>query len=360
MTRNKIGIGEVVDLSDAYEQMSRRRFMQVLGGLGAGTIGLSRLIESVEGAEPEGEPLVHTRGKNGEPERVRIVSGHRHSVITRYETMSMEQFDRQHPDVISVGLLQRSDDEDDLAYEFVYDAEEYSQEKAKEKAPSQFRGVPVEPAVEAVEVEHDHHLRGGDGVVVEDDDGDRWLGTATCVCYDGYGNEIVLTNKHVGDGGFWLYDGGSKIGYRYRTDGGTDTAAYRLFSTVDSWPRATKYPLNNLYSAWTFGGISDYLSYYGSMPVELHGATSEHITNEVRETRRNKWYNLTMTDYDIRMDDRNCQGGDSGGPWVHRDYGALVAQHVGGYSGWFVRDCDVGSAAWETLQAVDAHLWDPS
>jgi hypothetical protein len=398
MTRKTLDIGEVVDLSDGYEGMSRRHFLRSLGTLAAGSVGLSKFVEHVTGKKPDGKPLVHTRGRNGEPRRVRIVPQKRHSIITRYQNMSMRTLERRNPGLSSVSLSQRSDRENDLAFQFTFDKSEQSHRGARRTAPRRFGGAPVEAAVERPEAAHEaidvpdgggtdnggtnndgtgdstsdgsddsddrppyYDTVGGDTLVVGTSDSYVGAGTALGTFYKS-GTPVVLTNEHVGNvssGNYYLWRGDVNIGFNVGYDKPTDTAAFMLRDRDYGAPRLMHDPLNDVTEAWTFAGITDYMEYAGHMPVEYYGKTSSYASDGVAFTRRNSWWNNARTDYEVGMENRLTDDGDSGGPWVHQFTDALVAQH----NGWVERypwdDAhSVGTAAWECLDAVNTGLWE--
>lgn len=343
----------MVDLTGVYEQMSRRRLLKLAAGLTAGTVSLSWLIESVEGAEPEGKPLVQTVGRNNQPAQVKIVSNRRHSILKRYETLNLDKLAERYSSLSAVGLTNRSDDEDDLAFEFVFDGDEVGADEAAEIAPQKHRGVPVVFGVETVE-RTPEHLRGGSDISVGFSGG-----TATGVFSNSNSEEVVLTNEHVGNGGSTISYNGTVVGNLDKIDDDTDTSSYVLRDNVDADARRMMDPLDDVATSWTYAGLSDHVSSEGSLEVELYGRTSGHVEDKVVDTRRSRWWNSINWDYEIHMDTHSTAAGDSGAPWVAGNQ--LVAQHVGMYeeSRLFRSDkkYSVGTAAMESVRAVDATLW---
>lgn len=348
--RDTLPIGTVVNLSEYYESITRRQFLGTIGGFAAGSIGLSTILTRVAGASPEGEPLVQTVGSRGEPRRVKVVSQRRHSVLKRYETMPMEQLVRRYPDLRAVSVVSSDRDRSGLAFEMIFDGNEVTADEAADRTPSKLFGVPTVTTVEEAN-QVPESLQGGSDISVGNQ-----VGTSTGVYYNSDGDPVVLTADHVGSGQSTISHGSQTVGDLDQVDDETDTASYVLRDDVDNDPLGMKNPLSDVDEAWTFSGISEEVS-SGSLSVELYGRNSGHVEDDAVDTRRNRWYRPDVNwDYEVHMDTHSTAGGDSGAPWVHDD--ALVAQHVGAYEPPVLSDYSVGTAATETLNAVDVSLED--
>lgn len=340
---NTIPIGTVIDLGEYFESTSRRQFLRTLGGLAAGSVGLSTLITRAAGASPEGEPLVQTVGSNGEPRRVKVVSGRRHSVLKRYENLKMDKLARRYPGLQSVSVVSSDRDRSGLAFEMIFDGNEVSTAEAEEHTPPKLKGVPTVTTVEVTE-NVPESLEGGSTI-------DYQSGTATGVFYNSNNEAMLLTAEHVA--GSTVSYNGQTVGDLHQADETTDTASYILRDGVNYDALGMKSPLTDVTEFWTFSGITDRMS-MDPVPVELYGRSSDHVEDRVINTIRSRWYNDISWDYVVEMDNYYTDEGDSGGPWVHD--GALVAQHVGARDPLGGSKFSAGTAAVECLSAVGVYL----
>jgi len=82
---------------------------------------LSSVIERAYGARPDGVPLVHTDDVNGDPDKVRIVPGERYRRLQVYANLPISKLGGRYDALNGVRITQRSNDETDLALQFLVD-----------------------------------------------------------------------------------------------------------------------------------------------------------------------------------------------------------------------------------------------
>lgn len=345
-------VGEVLNLSKAYDEMSRRRLLKLMGAIGAGTVSLSQMIATVYGEEPEGVPIVHTVGKGGEPKRVRIITEERYRRIQVYQELPVDRLIQNNPNINAISISPKPEGESGLAIEFLLDDDSPS---IRAGLPDDIDDVPVVYTKKPRETEFED-LEGGSSISSANGGG-----TATLVCYDQVTNDrVVITADHVPEGASTLYYDGDPVADIAYRDSGTDTTSYKIRSGVNVDVRGTIY-IPDISGAWTFAGLSDQVGQTDDgddlddgdpVPVELWGSTSGFVSDRCNNTKRDD-----RIEYQADMETHSTADGDSGGPWVDSD-GNLLASHVGyDYDPWRGTEWSVGSVGAESLSRVNAKLY---
>ncbi len=335
---------------------SRRRFLKMLGAGATATGGLGTVIERAYGEQPEGVPLVHTYDAYGNPDRVRIVAEERYQKIKAYENLPPAFDDREA--INGVRLEQLSDDPTELGLEVSVDPA-HEDDVSAERLETALGAIDMPASVVPEAVESEHHdcrtatyatMKGGIEVGAARDDGIH-KGTLGLVAYDSVdGAPVIVTADHLTVGTASIYqpaDLTRPVGdFKRRSswDDGEDVTSYELHTDVDY--SATEIVDNqNAVGTWTFSGLSDETSWWGSVACTLSGNESCTVDNSAVGTTKN-----AKVQHQVDMEGDYSVDGDSGGAWVDGD-GYVVAFHSGVWGSQ-----DVGAAGQEALDAIDVTL----
>lgn len=362
MSRNKLEVGTVVELGGKLRDLSRRRYLKALGLLGGGTLGLRTVVESVFGADAEGVPLVLTRDRQGNPDRVKIVPKEHRRRLRVYSNFDVTGLVERHPIINEVTVVQRGDSMSDLALKFFLDEDD---RRARLRLPNTVQDVPVEHEVRP-------SSRSNFGGCQDPDAG----------CRRGVTADPIEANAQIGGGsGFGtlgvvgVHDGPSEYPCLVTADHvmeGTSTMTQPpgdrpvgSFVSRDQSLDATKYELDTYYDAnidgtmssrqpdmsgwWTFDGLSSATS-GGSIDCSYAGAESCYKSNAANNTSRSD-----VVDYEADMRDHDTESGDSGGPFVDTD-GYLVCILHGCQWDWTNNHWDIGTTAGPMFDSLNVLL----
>lgn len=357
MTTNVPQLGETVEL----DNQTRRRFLKYLIAGGTGSVGIQRAIKETYGKEPEGKPIVHTYNIRGEPKRVRMISKERHRRIMSLKKVLGEL--RDHDGVSGVTITSVTDNE--IGIEILIDKTSAdTTDTVKDKASEIVPNIPVTTTIVSVETDGDCSSRNDEadtlegGLKVNGDQSTTDGGTLTFVGYNNNGDELLIGSDHIMEGNSDMYQpAGSdrKIGDFYKRSkeyNGEDVTSYTLADDIDIDARAT-IAVPDISGVWDFYGLVDELNYNGPVDCTLTGAGSCTVDNKAV----NAVLGGRRVYHEVRMENRNATGGDSGGPWMDSN-GDLVAIHSGYGDPDDGDDFDIGSVGSEALVSVNANLYD--
>lgn len=119
---------------------SRRRVLSVMGVAGSGVLGLNSTIETVSGSSIDEVPIVHTRDRQDNPIKVRMIPRERRRRINLFTKFPAQEFLTSHPNVSEVSLKQRSKDDRDLSIHLHL---KRNTESVRQALPNQIQDVPV-------------------------------------------------------------------------------------------------------------------------------------------------------------------------------------------------------------------------
>lgn len=398
--------GESVDLQPYYDNLSRRDFLSIAGGLAATSLGLPELVERAYGATPEGKVIVNKRDREGRPAVVESVHPERYRRLKLFENFSTKQI--KHPHIAGASIRQRSSDRTDLALQIGVEADAMHRSVGKREHPAgsnagQARGhgnppkpedipdvanVPEDPrdlpglgpavqrgvrgqaaSVSAADIPIEYTIVGGNPVrhglkggssVYEEGNGE-YPGTAGLVCYDeGSREPVVLTAYHIGDGD-WIYYNGNRIDnikhYDKYGDGnrtyGQDAVTYSLSSEGIDYDISETINIPDIKGYWTYSGLENETStLLSNLSAKFYGAESGEVSHTIDDVHKEGPSGIK---YAAHTEKLVTKEGDSGGPWVDDD-GYLFGIH-NGEDGWDnLTNYAVVSVADKTLDAVNATL----
>lgn len=374
--------GESVDLQPYYDNLSRRDFLSIAGGLAATSLSLSELVERAYGATPEGKVIVTKRDREGRPAVVESVHPQRYRRLKLYEEFSTKQI--QHPHIAGASIRQRSSDRTDLALQIGVEADAMRNSAGKRdhsvgsnagqarghrdppkpedipdvaNVPEDPRDLPgLDPAIErgvhgqvasvsAADIPIEYTIVGGNpvpqglkgGSSLDNDDSDRkYNGTAGLVCYDeGSRERVVLTAYHItNNGGPMHYNSNQIDAIKHKDepgDGrytyGQDAVTYSLAGEGINYDMSATISIPDVKGYWTFSGLSNEASGWFAPKVSAnhYGATSGKVSAKIDHTHKEDAVGIM---YSAHTETRVTDYGDSGGPWVDDD-GYFLGHHYG-------------------------------
>lgn len=410
MVAKYLGNGESIDLKPYYENVSRRTFMSLAGGVVGTSLTLPQLLQRTYGAKPEGKLVVNTRDTQGRPANVESVESERYRRLKAFEHFEPGRLSAH--EVSGATIRQASDDPTDIVIQVGVKPKAAPKEwrrgdgKGNRKAvgrripghavsrestlPGDPRDIPgmesamarseralsnaaaVRSTLEDVPMEYTlatnegerHDLEGGSPVSDPDSSNDV-DGTAAMVCYNGKcGSPVVLTAYHVAD-----VDPEDNLEWNLHTLDvaavdkaephifGQDAMTFHLSGNVDYDVLGTD-SIPDITGYWTYTGISNNTG--GDLgknikPAYLYGATSGEVIDQKGIDRPYKEGKGLWIKYGAHTEHNNeTEYGDSGGPWVDEN-GNLFGHHVGVNSGVFT-SWNVLSVAGPTLDVLGASL----
>lgn len=225
------------------------------------------------------------------------------------------------------------------------------------------KGIPVEFKEEEIDSGYDACGSRGDnkdvleaGIGIHDDTAGT-TGTIGHIGWDAdWQNKVIITADHVMEGAPEMYQSSSEvIGTFLARDQGADVTAYEYnpSASADADPQGL-YLYEDIDGYYNWAGLVNIVNGEGEeIDVKLHGKNSCTVSNTVIGAVESG----SRVDYQVRLKDRNAQGGDSGGPWVDHqsDGNHLVAFH----SGWekiLWQSWDLGVSADKAFESLDAIL----
>lgn len=370
------------ELSLDHPSIDRRQFLRNLAVGGTGLAGVRALIAETYGAEPDGVPLVLTRDRFGEPDRVRIVSRERYRRLQVFTSLDVSELAESIPSLHGVRITQLSSEEHDLGLEVEVEDPWATTLSSYKGMPVTYRvAPPPEVTLESHrESKHYDTMKGNIHIsnLVEDSDGTlkESNGTLGVVAYHDDENapyKVLITAEHVIDPpDHDRYDDDiyqpeytaddSRVVAKFMTSSpvsstGMDVAKYNIDAVSGSSGEArttVEADQPDVTGTWTYSGLSDQTS-SGSVTATVAGIKTDSATLDCVDTRREH-----VLDYQADYDGHTTQSGDSGAPWVDAD-GKLVSFHSGSY-----QDCDTceritfGPVGQEALWRINAVLYDPS
>lgn len=376
MTTGRLEVGDIVKITDH----SRRKFLRSFAlGIG-GVIGLKQSIESVAGKKVEGEPIVHTYDKYGNPDRVHIVSEERSQRINAWKRLSGQLVEKEagrwhgidRKKVKGIGIKKLSDDESDIALNIRVErdeGEELEQHESniRDSIEQRSENIPIEVTEVEPENEGDRYnstrrtILGG--VKANGTSETSAGGTITLACYDSAGNELIVHSDHVMEGADEMHqpagDDRTVGSLHERSEQGTGNDVTSYHADMDEIDidarRLINWETEYVTGTWDHWGIGDEIIDNGSIEATLvgNGGDDAMKENEAIDVV-NGGSRLT---HQVYFDERNAAGGDSGGAWVDDD-GKLLAVHSGWVRDWPWSDRqDVGASGKQALDAVDAQLY---
>jgi hypothetical protein len=305
------------------------------------------------GAKPEGVPIVHTDDIYGNPDKVRIIPKERYRRLQTYANLPISKLLDKNPRLNGVSIVQQSEDESDLALQFLVDK---NTRMVRQQLPNQVQEVPVVHQRQPLESTPEA-LQGGSPVDYDGSGGPN--GTLTLACYDkGSNDRVAITADHVMNGESTMYSYGDPVADFRTRDNATDTTAYTIRGGESVDIRGTV-NIPNITGAWRFTGLADKVGNTddgdtvadgGTVNVQLYGRTSGRVDDYCNNTKR-----TGKIDYQADMKRHRTTGGDSGGPWVDNN-GKLLACHYG-YAADFDNEWSIGSIGRPSLNTVGAKLY---
>lgn len=376
-----LGNGEQIDLQKYYENLSRRTFLQLSGGLAASSMTISTLVEKAYGAEPEGKTIVHTRDVKDRPAIVASVDPERYRRIKAYENFQSSIVAQKNKNIRGVEIQQRSSDRTDLTIQVgVISEEKRPSEKIPEQAnvpddpkelpgmkealPDNAQGIPIEYMPVSNSTGTPQSLEGGSSLNNPDMD-DSPTGTAGLVCYDSEtGTEVMLTAYHLLD-----YDGDDDYHLQWVSDdyytrdlkekdvqnqdsSNQDAITYDVGLMNSSTLETLEIP--NVSGYWTFSGLTDATSLFSTLSANFYGQESGKVTDAaVSHTHKDDH----GCDYTAHTENEVTNDGDSGGPWVDDD-GYFIGKLWGADCDWTCYS--ILTVAGKTFDEVNVTLDDDS
>lgn len=367
-------LGEVADLRGIKNKLSRRRVLKALGAAGMTTGGLTEAMTKVYGEEPEGVPLVWTRDKYGNPDRVRFIPEERYRRLKVYEKLNPHKFIGQHPVVNEISITQQSADETDLALVLYVDENTAS---VSSELPDQIQGVPTvieerptdftpkscdTTTSKCAANDVDNSCRVGEHFTtmvgnIEISNGNA-RGTLGLVAFNSDSNnpyKVLITADHVMESASYMYQppDGRIVGHFDLADSSMDATRYRIDSDVDGNVGETAEDSQETISgAWTFSGLSDATSGRETVSCSYAGAQTCYCPTKCDSTSKND-----AVTYEADMIEVVTEFGDSGGPFVDGN-GKLVCTLTGCQEANGVY-WDRGPVGQEMLDSVNSQLYDP-
>lgn len=344
-----LDIGTVIELSEH----TRRQFLKGIVTVGASTVALNQAIESVTGQEPEGVPLVLTRDRRGNPDRVKIVPERRHRRL-KFHRRNVADLMDQHSAVEQVSMVEFSDS-GELALELRISPN--ATEESRRTIPEEFNGIPVVVG-EAHEHGEDSCNDGWDDVTVDPLEGNASVLEYGTICVVGYDESesyepATLTCRHVwADVGYptTLTQDGRDVGNIDAAGSAMDWAKFELTTTdYDSGTTASS-ELPDIRGTWDYEGLVEETAGINTVAAEMAGRSTCHTSNKCGGA----YYDRRL-EYQAEFLARRASGGDSGAPWVDDD-GYLVCMHQG-YTG--DEDKDRGAVGTELFDAAGFALYPP-
>lgn len=401
--------GEEVNLEKYYDNLPRREFIRVAGGLAATSFGLSTLVKKTYGATPEGKIVVLTRDKSDRPARVKSVHPERYRRIKAYEHFNADLVSRKNPNIQGVGIRQRSSESVDLVMQIgvlssAIKGRVSGRDSNGKPEPSGISGPPIDdihpkdisvqadiptnpkslPGVKAgfsespikasvEDIPFEYTIAGDDakpqglngGAALDDPNTSEPLdGTATLVGYDSTsGDPVLLTAEHITENeelefSDYIIDDKLKESVApYHTRWyGQDAITFNLENEGIPYDPLEIIDIPDVSGAggyWTFEGVANETSTLGNnLSANLYGQTSGSVTDcEIDDTYRKAWQGL---DYVYHTEEEVTDDGDSGGPVV--DNSGYMFGHVWGENSSWSGSWSVVSAAEKTFDAVDFSL----
>ncbi|WP_424016168.1 hypothetical protein ACOZ4N_00800 (plasmid) [Halorientalis pallida] len=367
----ELAVGETVRL----DQTTRRRFLKMLGIGSVGITGLQAALENAYGEEPEGVPLVLTKDRQGQPEKVKIIEEERHNKIQKYKRFSNKVRSEK---IGRMSLKSRSDSRGDLKIKVTM-SKRKNPDKGKNPSINSLEKsiqnnkpdqIPVEINKKVIDgKKHACGSRGDDRSTMEGGIGistypSSTSGTLGLVCYgDGTNtlDNVLITADHVMEGDSDMYQVDStSVGSFSARDQSEDITAYEFNWDSDvTLDNGGVLGAPDVTGTWTWDGLLEY-TITGTIDVTLSGRSSCTEDNMVTDVATNGYH----AEHQVNMNSAVGQSGDSGGPWVDDD-GKLVAFHSGvvhikeSIFGTILDKWDAGPAAEKALEAVGAQLQQP-
>jgi hypothetical protein len=366
-------IGDEIDMKKVKRNVSRRDLLRTIGVFGFSSVGIKKAIQSAYGEELDGTPITHTVDIYGEPDKVRLIPKERYRRLQVYKDLDVEQLINRHDVLNSIRIVQRSDDEEDLALEFLLDEKDGT---ITNDLPSELNNIPVEYTEMPIETELEdcggcsarfnrRTLRGGVAIGFPGKGTcNDWAGTLGLVCYDRDTNDpLAITCQHVMEGETTMHQGppgsdrSEPIASLRSQSRDTDIASYRIHTGVSHNPKSVvRNDVPDTTGVWTFAGLSDVVSSdgespgsRGEVPVQHSGSATCRSANACNHTKRSD-----NVDFQADLEIHSTTGGDSGSPWVDND-GKLLAIHVGRDS-FFGNSWSFGTVGRPALNSVGGKL----
>lgn len=330
---------------------TRRKFIKIIGFGGVTATALPKIIERAK-AESNGVPIVYTKDRYGEPDKIKFISRERKRRLDAAYKLSFQEVVDEHPSVHSMGVTQLSGKEEGLGLELYIDPS--ITEDERRMLPDQLSGISTVFTKQTPGGTRDYSCsEGWGGISIDPVEGgcavaNSGLGT---LCLAGYDNDaelpVLLSAGHVFDDGndFYIYQDGRNVGVRMTDNQDMDAIKFEatddaisLLTVSDSQPDLT--------GTWTHKGLTD--------------ATTWENIDAIFSGRKNCYYTGTCADtqiygnlakYEAVFIGNNALNGDSGGPWVDAN-GKLIAMHLGNNT----NGDDVGGTGDETLNGVGMDL----
>lgn len=330
-------------LYDLSADPKRRQFLTALSVFATGPAGLKQAIEAVDGEVDTGVPVVWTRDRAGNPDRVRVVSKERFRRLGVYHTLEFDRLVDRHGGVNGVSLQARSDDPTDITLDVYVDRVD---RLARRRVPNRVRRVPTtlrERRRERIPgrvcrrriLEFYDPLPANPKITGQNESGDVFGGgtlglvawnadatdpyecfvTAHHVTADSEGKTAPLL-QHSG-----LQDDTGRIESvgRYEThtplgERGLDGVKYRSTGAVSPAPLETaSTDQGRVSGSWDFTGLTDATA-DDSIAVDFAGSATCYAEAKCVGTERND-----LIDYQVTISPQVVTNGDSGGPFLDSD-----------------------------------------
>jgi len=318
--------------------ISRRKFLSLLGSVGAGIPGLKKAIEESYDAKITGKPLVYTVDKFGNPDIVRIIEDERYQRLLTYYELPVQKYISRFSNLNGVSLVQN----DGLMLNFYVENNSW---RTRKRLPNRIRGTPIAVEERSGEMIPEASTAVG-GQTIANNSGSA--GTMAVACYDESSDDpVAIASDHHMDGEENMFINAEIVADFHKRDKSNDVTSYKIRDGVDTNIRGT-ISIPDIEDAWTFSGLSDAVSGDKTLLVQFFGAASDKVDDTCFDTERND-----RVKYQANMVQGKTSKGDSGGPWVDENYNRLVGVHYGRKNG----EHSVCSVGQEALDAVDAVLY---
>lgn len=333
---------------------TRRKFMQMVGAGGSSIAALSAAVETVQGTSRDGYPIIYKRDLNGNPTKIRYVSKERFNVIQVLENITPEHISSK-PDSITGITLGETQTKGSAPPIKVY--VDKMNEKVIRSMKNRVRDIPLkfEERPEA-DITLQANCRTGD--VADTMEGNIQIGSSNSAgTLSTVGTDsdytVLITSWHVMREGTndYMYQPapnhsesrtvGVYLDHSPLSSTGYDICKFASYENDHDIGGTKSSQQPDISDAWTFAGLSDYLSRISeTLSCSFAGAQTCY-TDSLECTDVAKYAELKHAAYtkpDITID------GDSGGPFVD-DNGSLVCILTGSADNLVAGVGPVGSEA---------------